>query len=305
MLPKFLIKRILIFRAHAWLTQLCKDFSINESELRNFLNNNGAVCFGSFITSCLLNSNGFNDIDIMTPDKKLNNYQVRQSIKKIASTTSDDSLIMDQKHLYCPREICSDCAKFNEDQELFTYHRIHHITPELSFDIIETKDIQQHLTNSTFDTGVIYFDGINFHLGNIDLLSFVLSPSFKIISLTKGINFEFFYDPWCAFCREFDHKNARYEFADESEYKRQYPKITSQLKNIQSLWKDELNCFSWMNFDSLNLPILEFMKLCFSHFRRDKMTNITTFYKITRVTLRILKNCFRGMKCKNVDEFYS
>lgn len=306
MLPKSIIKKILIYRAHSWLTKLCDELSINEAELKNFLKSNNSVCFGSFAIACLLNTNHFEDIDIMIPDQKLKNYQVRQSIKQIAMLTTDESLFEDQKTLYTPRDICSQCAKNNEDDQLFTYLRIHRLSPNLKFDIIETKSIDQHLRNGTFDTGIIHFDGINFNLGSIDIISFITSPSFRIISITKGINFELFYDPWSLYCfhdENGSHLNAKYEFEEDRE--QHFSKIITQLKSVKALWKDELNCFSWITQQSLDLPIHDLMKLCFSHFRRDKMTNLTTFYKITRVTLRILKNVLRGQRCLNLNEFYS
>lgn len=303
MLTKTTIKKILLSRANDWLSHLCEKYSIDESEFRAFLKNNDGVCFGSFVIACLLNSYDFDDIDIMIPNERLKNFQVRQSIQKISRATPDNFSMLDQKSLYCPREMCDHCAVANEDDQLFTYHRVHNISQDLRFDIIETKNIKQHLTNSTFDTGIIHFDGVNFHFDGIDLISFVTSPSFNIVSITKGINFEFFYDPWSSICRTDDHLNANYEFKEETLY-HQFPKIESQLESLKKIWKDELNCFTWLPRTSLDLPIHELMRLCFSHFRRDKMTNLTTFYKITRLTLRILKNVFRGMKLKNLNEFY-
>jgi hypothetical protein len=303
MLPKSITKKILIKRANDWLSHLCNRYFINESEFRSFLKNNDAVCFGSFVIACLLNTHDFDDIDIMIPNERLTNYQIRQSIQRI-TTTTEDTLILDQKSLYCPRYMCDHCANVNEDEQLFTYHRVHNISQELRFDIIETKNIRQHLTNSTFDTGIIHFDGVNFNFDGFDLISFVASPSFRIISITKGINFEFFYDPWASICNANAHSDAKYEFVEDSTFFKGFPKIESQVKSLKKIWKNELNCFSWFHYSSLFLPILDLMKLCFSHFRRDKMTNLTTFYKITRLTLRILKNVFRGIKLKNMNEFY-
>lgn len=304
-LPRSIIKKILLNRADLWLSELCKSLDLNKQQLKEFLISNESICFGSFVTSCLLNTKNYDDIDFMVPHQKMNNHQVRSAFVKI----SNNSEIRYELSYYCPRVICSKCARFNEDEKLFTYHRQHFDKKrELSFDIIESKNIQQHLLNNTFNIGLIHYDGNQFQMGDIDIVSFVCNPSFKIISITKGINFEFFYDPWSFDCRKEEDGGdlmAKYEyFQDSNSYQTPFPKIIKQIKLVKSIWSDNLNCFSWLNLSDLERPIIELMKLCFRNFRRDKMTHLTTFYKVTRLCLRLLKNCFREIKCLNVREFF-
>lgn len=185
-LPREIIREILLFRCHQSFYDKLKALQLDEKVFASLLKNCKGIVFGSFVLSCILDNDNFNDIDILT--EKIENNTVRKSIKAF-------ELLEIRREIYEPRYICKVCGNQHlGDKEFYLYTRKHFL-PKIKFDFTESSNPKEHLKLNSFNTDFFYFDGKQF-CGIDNLVKFICFPAFKIQNVKGGIDFEMLYDAY-------------------------------------------------------------------------------------------------------------
>jgi hypothetical protein len=332
-LPNEIIREILLFRSYQSLYDKLKKLNLDEKVFIELLKGLSGFVFGSFVLSCLLDNDNFNDIDILcikkdfiNPDGKIIifNNMIRNSIKSFGQKEI-------KNEEYSPRDICKTCAEFHGDTQLYEYTIKHHLET-ISFDIVASKNPIEHLKTNAFDLDNIHFDGKKFYIYN-DIIKFICFPQFYIKSLRNGIDFEEIYNPECMKCYGYDFENEtdinNHKQIDEilleindnqnenqneshllNNYENlQFRKLDSILYEIKKLITNKKILInqkiklSWLNEESFKLNVIEFIKLVLSHYNPKKQEKITK-YRIIRTFFRIIKNILRGFNCKNLNDYF-
>ena len=316
-LPIDIIKIIIEFRAYQSIIDKLQKWNVNIDIFFKLLKEHNGFIFGSFVLACLLDSNDYNDIDIIHPPWK--NQIIGSIIGSFGLKESDSK--------YTPRSICKNCGKICGDSELFKYKRSHLFENGLKMDFVESNNVMEHIGKNSFDIDKIYFDGYKFHFVG-DLLKFVSFPSFHIIDLKKGIDFQFIYDPWSMNC---ETTNKRKKHWDESEeildmeegeeisfdkpthLNEDYESDTLTYSAFDSLQlnRDQLKTiiknkfyFSWFKKKHLDLEVNLITELILKHYKQKGKYLEIGKYRLTRSFFRIIKLKSRGFICSNQNLFF-
>lgn len=279
-----------------WMQQMCQELSLNFNELMQFLIKSKGRIFGSFVLACLLKNRHFIDVDIIVPP--IENASVRHHMSLIFGLDASVN------ELYEPRSVCNNCAKVNNDNQLYEYHRIHQ-SSKISIELIQSKDVDQHINECVFDVNKFYFTpSEGFVSPGRDLIQFVKDPSFVIVDFTKVMDFESIYDFWGFYCN-CDTSGVLVDGCAKYDYPMMADshcwKLKQMILYLQNNHFDLSDCAPWFN---LNSSIDQIIKDCYNHFKLEHNESVTS-YKICKTFLRAMKLVCRGLRCENLDQFFS